>query len=694
MSEIASCDAGFGESPRGGTRRRALIVAGAVLPIAILHAYMVWGIVRGSFYADHGRWLHEIQRFADGQVLYRDYTWPFPPLGVWLTGAPARLLGPGFSVITATTTAVFLTVSLLFSLWVAEVVRDTGAAVGVAVTAFVAALWAAQIGSSPLPAGMYSPAAPLGATFLFGALLAWLRCVRERSTAFAIVAGTCAACAVLTKQDFWIPAATLTGGATIAALLTGRIPRRVAWANIIAALATGVSGLAVVIVTAGWSAVIGMIGGYGQAGLALLRGWPTLSRLTVELLVLAGWCALVPAALAIAARGGGRRRARTLLASAAFAVVAAGLAGLWVLVSMRAARAAGGMPVDSASTLRTALGYQLDNSLSLVRPTIVLLADIVARHLVPVSAAIVVAGLVYRWRPARSEQIDRRFVFLALLAVAFTLRIRRLFEYVEWYHYLVALPLFIGILVETVPMARAAIRRAVLVILLPIAGVAVWQFHVIGAGPLTKNRFEAVRTERGTVRLGPSPATVYREMRRIVNEIDPTGTRPLFAYGKTGGINYFLGRRNPTSSTHGFFFSGHAERVRDEIEHASSPILLDVPVYDVERWPANEIRHWDTRSRPSPYAVEDRPFFDGLLGRCKRVAQVPQDARVPAFIAWDCAGGISRAGTYPARRRPPAEYAGAADEPALPYNVVHRTARRAPVRPDRGGAGKRGTGSR
>jgi hypothetical protein len=54
----------------GGTSRaRAALLAAVVLPLALLHSFAVRGIVRGGFYADHGRWLHEIQRFADGQVL-------------------------------------------------------------------------------------------------------------------------------------------------------------------------------------------------------------------------------------------------------------------------------------------------------------------------------------------------------------------------------------------------------------------------------------------------------------------------------------------------------------------------------------------------------------------------------------------------------------------------------------------------
>jgi hypothetical protein len=617
-------------------RTRAAVLVAVVLPLALLHSLAVRGIVRGGFYADHGRWLHEIQRFADGQILYRDFVWPFPPLAMWVVGSPARLLGPGFAVISATTTIIFLIVSVLFALWVARLVRDPVIAVAVAVAAFLSALWSAQIGSSPLPSGMYSPAAPLGALFLLASLLAWLRTVRDRDARFAIVAGVAAALAVLTKQDFWVAAGVLTGGGTIAALVSGRITGRIAAANIGAAIATGLAGLGVVTASAGFDAVVGMTTGFGQAGLALQRNGPTLSRLTIEAIGLAGWLALLLFALprrkpADGQPGAGRARMR---AAAVFAGLAAAFSALWVRVTMSVAP---DYP-RGGSLLRARLSWHIENDQPLLRPALAALESTLAEHLLPVVGALVVLAILLRHRPADRDAADRRFLFAVLLSVAFALRLRRLFEYVEWYHYLIELPIYAGILIDVVRPSLARARRIALALLVPVAIIAAWQYHSAGAGPFTaSDDFVPIETARGTVRLSVAATRLYAEMRRQADAIDPGGQAPLFAYGKTGGINYFLGRRNPTSSTHGFHFSGDPERVHREMSAVPAPIMFDVPVYDTEGWPHNSIGNWDTEYVATPYLEVDRPYFDDLLGRCARVGPYPSGSgRGPIFVAYAC----------------------------------------------------------
>src|SRR5262245_4546883 len=78
-----------------------------VLPIlAAVHAVLNWGYT-GLFWGEHGRWLHEVSRYAAGEAVYRDFTWPGPPLGLWILGTVAKLAGSGLFTITLATSVVF-----------------------------------------------------------------------------------------------------------------------------------------------------------------------------------------------------------------------------------------------------------------------------------------------------------------------------------------------------------------------------------------------------------------------------------------------------------------------------------------------------------------------------------------------------------------------------------------------------------
>jgi hypothetical protein len=610
-------------------RWRVLATALAVLPIAAVHAWLVRGYVRGSFYGDHGRWLHEVQRFAEGQVLYHDFTWPFPPLALWVVGTPARFLGADVAVISATTTAIFLLASLLFVFWIAELTRDTAVAVVAALAGLLSALWAAQIGSSPLPAGMYSPAAPLGAAFLLGSLVAWIHSIRSDGILSALLAGLLAGCAVLTKQDFWLPAAVLIGGGSVSAWLSGRTSARVAAAAGAGALTAGVIGLTAIIATAGTDAAIGMVTGFGQAGGSARRGLPTLSRLTVEILAIAAWSGALLWLFALARRSG-----RIARHAAVMTALAAAAAGIWIAATVHVVTT---VSPDAGSWLRERLSWQIDNGVSLLRPTAGLLRADLLRHVLPVTGPLIVAGFVFRWKPQTGDASDRRFLYLVLLVVVFAARARRMFEYVEWFHYMLEVPLYAGILLDMWRGRRATVRGIALALLVPLIPLALYQYRAEGIGPFTRDVFyQPVATPRGTIMLREDPASIHRDLTRVLTQIDPTGERPVFAYGKTGGINYFLDRRNPTSSTHGFELSGDADRVMAELERDPSTIYIDVPIYDVENKPLNQVLTWDTRSLPTPYIVHDRPLFNRLVDGCAVVERQPAETAIPFFIVIDC----------------------------------------------------------
>jgi hypothetical protein len=110
----------------------------------------------------------------------------------------------------------------------------------------------------------------------------------------------------------------------------------------------------------------------------------------------------------------------------------------------------------------------------------------------------------------------------------------------------------------------------------------------------------------------------------------------VFAFGKTGGFNYFLGRPNATSTTHGFALSGHAESVRAEIAANPAILLIDLPFHDREAWPKNRITNWMSVPQPTFYSTVDRPIFDALMTGCEIVGEWPSDTDTPRYRIFDC----------------------------------------------------------
>jgi len=67
--------------PPGAIHGRHPPLLAIALLFALTYVCLSWGHI-GNIRIDSGRWLHEVQRFSQGEVLYRDYAWPFPPMAM------------------------------------------------------------------------------------------------------------------------------------------------------------------------------------------------------------------------------------------------------------------------------------------------------------------------------------------------------------------------------------------------------------------------------------------------------------------------------------------------------------------------------------------------------------------------------------------------------------------------------------
>jgi hypothetical protein len=113
------------------TENRLALLQGLVLAAAclVLGAYH-WGKLETLVAGDNVRWFFEAYRAARGEVLYRDFSFLYGPMGLWVFAAAMRLLGPTFVALQVTIDV--LSVALCFATWrLARRVVPPGVALGV-----------------------------------------------------------------------------------------------------------------------------------------------------------------------------------------------------------------------------------------------------------------------------------------------------------------------------------------------------------------------------------------------------------------------------------------------------------------------------------------------------------------------------------------------------------------------------------
>jgi hypothetical protein len=628
-TSMPSGDDGRSPEPRvlaslPGTRAWQIRVLLVALLFASLHIAFTWSRIDSFLWRDVGRWLHEVERYAGGELPYRDFSWQFPPLAMWLLGSIARVFGSNVDVIWIATSCVYVTLCIVFVRYAQRILWPR-AVLPVVVAGLLLSAAFANIQSAPLPLGMYNPAAPIGFLLVASAAIMVLDAIADRSTPRALAGGVLAGLAILTKQDFWIPALYL-----VAAGMVMMVHRRDAngrrEALLLAGglLATLIAGLTIVAWSTGWTALPDIALGYGSAVMFAGRGLPSWERLATEGVVLCAIGFLV--SLVLAAAGVLRGRKSALVPLCFLGSVVAGVA-VHVLMDFRQG---GGAMSNAASILDSrALSADLrgvsSESLVDLLPTIL-----------PFALALVIA---WRWKHFEDPRRRRALVFLVGLLIA--ARARRAFEYAEWYHFLLGLPVYVlaaGLLAPAVrrPDRRWAVPAFALVMLL-----GMYSYWRLCTGPLTReNRLVAIHTPRGTVRVDPEIARQYRDLAASLRIADPTGRRPLFVFGYASA-NYFLDRHNPSRITTGFRFTNEepVDVVDDVLNAHPAPLVLDnlyftrgdLPI------PRLSLTTWRQPMEPSFYRSYDRPIFLTLLDQCDGpLATVPDHFGRPLFRLYDC----------------------------------------------------------
>lgn len=608
------------DAPR--SHRRALMV---LLALLAFHVWATWGYV-ASFYSETSTWLHEVERFASGQTPYRDFTWPYPPFAIWVVGGVARVLGSGLTAMTLVTSAIVVLLYLVLQRLVAKVAPGVGASA--VVTAFVfSSAYAARF-SPPLTVGGYAPPGPLGMLCLLVGVGLVVRLGDRPQPTAAVGAGVTLGLAMLCRHDFWLPALFLLVWGLAA---VRHDPARRRHRAIFAAAfgATFFAGVTLALATAGPAAFAGLLP--HRLVEATLQGLPSLERLVMEIaaasaLGIAGVIALwLCFALADA-------RAFRMTAVLLVIFLSACAVHLGMGVATARAVAVHGLPANPSSLEQTYA--QLTGVQSPLRTALFLLDQRFQAHLFPsIMPPILLGVLLLRWRKWGLRR-DRDLTLL-MLGLAMALRARRGFAGADWPNVLVEIPAYALFLHLVAAAAGRSAHRAVSMALAILFVVGLYTYHNLGVGLLTKRRFPATATARGTVHWEPWVARDYRAWAAALDSVDPGRHRPLLAFGPSGAWNYFFARANPTRFTRGFTSGREVEEALAGFGAAGAPpVIVDTRLVVRISSPPRPGLDWDTRPGMNPVTLAEMPALGRLLEGCRQRPGIEGAPRIPIY---DCA---------------------------------------------------------
>ncbi len=610
----------------------------AALGVVLLHAAGVWGHP-SLWWGDNGRWLHELDRVAHGAVFYRDIYWAFPPLAMWLLGGLTRIVGADLVQVWTLTTLVAISIALAYGAVVARLVPGRLAAL-VAATGMVLGAAYSQQASAPLALGMYTPAVPVAGLCLMLQLVAFLRDWERPSLGTAIAVGILGGLGFLAKHDVWFACAwlTLAAGAFTAPGREGRVARLFAAGGSFAVVA-GI-GVGILAAQHGVGALRDIFTGFGHVAEFSGVNLPDMSQIVVELAVF-GIALAIVCALAFVT---GASRSRTVLfALAGGVVLSVATMAIWLWQAERIGR----QMMEHAPRLPTLFEMALQpvegSAAVRVRKAFGVLRLQMLRHLIPLFVPLAMLALLVALRK-RVE--DRRLwnLVVILLVAGLALRARRMVSFTEWSVLMVELPVYVAAATLLWPSLRRSgalffpLGCAVLIV---FAARMHWRFGY-GVGS-RRGVQEAVATPRGTARLAPGLARDLAFIRHLADATDPSGIRPLFSFGYSGGLAYFAGRPSVDPLTQGFRLSllptpDSAYRIvaaqKDRLLLVDNTSYVDgIPSARFAPW------KWMPEMLPNPYQRVDRAFFEKLREGCREVT-LPGE-RSAIFTMYDCAPSVA-----------------------------------------------------
>src|SRR5262249_6909738 len=156
------------------------------------------------------------------------------------------------------------------------------------------------------------------------------------------------------------------------------------------------------------------------------------------------------------------------------------------------------------------------------------LRDLVYRHLLPTLLPALVVVMVICRQQREPKRLRSALILLGIVCAA--ARVRRGFEHVEWYYFLLELPFYV-LAVGCFFGSEARIAAILAVLGLAVIGANV-HFR-FGFGPLSRDGAHPLtRTPRGPVHWDSWNAGEFVAVEELLQRLDPSGTRSVFQFGR------------------------------------------------------------------------------------------------------------------------------------------------------------------
>lgn len=575
--------------------------------LLVLGGFLIFYFLFNDLYVDYlwgdfGRWHDEVKRFAQGESIYKDFTWPYPPLALYLYGWLARAFGNSFLTVRLISTGITIAIAFLVFLIARHCVPKKFLPM-VVLASMMMGIGNSNLGGETLGAGMYTPAVPVGILMSLLCLFGSIRYIAGFSKRWLYVTGAGFAGALLAKQDFWMPVL-----ACALILLIYQWQSRSSIANfgkeaarwVLTALVISVGGCLLVIMQSGLSMFMAGISGFGLARSGIGRMYPTWRKICDSVLFLSVF-AVLGSALMRWSRIISRKKASWLLIAGCVVALLAG--SVRVIMTYRV-----GSLVASGDTeiIHTRTGSYFSGRAATKQQVLML----TAKHII-VTAMVnaipllvtILSAVVFLWIfwKHRDSPIIKVASLLAIWVIA--ARTRRLFESVDVIHLLVE-PLFFILAIQIACIYKSvnpgSCRHLTLgvAIVFIVIGLSLFAFYEVQ--PRIRYAYEKITTERGSIKLPSDQAAEFRTLENLITSYDPSGLKPLLnwpSYNRAA-LNYMLDRKNPARMT----LTVELMKIQEVLSKQRPIVICDPPL--MPRTSA------ETSKAPARTQIPMREFFD------------------------------------------------------------------------------------
>ena len=520
----------------------------------ILCGYFIYTFrVVHYFWGDFGQWHAALWRSAQGQILWRDFTWPYPPLAIYIYGTVGKLFGPTLLTFRILSLVLCSFIIVLAFLLTREFIPKAILTPFMVATSLLAISQSAM-GGEGLASGMYTPAAAIGLLFALIGLWGGVKILKGTDNLIwflVVVLGVVGS--FLAKQDFWLPALVLVIFIELEVSKTlPNLPQKIR-------AITGSLLLLLLIVLIPYLLIFRLVGlnnfldgitGYRQTVLIsrLVPSWPFL----LDQISLGLFYPFALILLAFLFRVHSNKRLALLVGIATIGAwtLRVGLTGYVGWMAQRGYKVAGtSHPIPWLSTYDLFMS-QFNKGRDVIEATIRVIITSVDNNLLPFSCLIILPAIFIAKRGFGKERSTRMSLFIGAWLVA--AHLRRLFEHSEPIGWLIApvvayLTLQQSYVHPSINRDRLRILSVICTLILCLLGISL--FIWVEVRPRVQLPYIRINTAQGDLIIPQNQAEEFNTVRRVLESYRKEGWN-LFS-ASYEGINYLLDFQNPTRLTYG-----------------------------------------------------------------------------------------------------------------------------------------------